>query len=193
MLNSYDIHRLLAIIARTVPHKAIRYILGATGEGGHQLHLNPAFQLSYIDYMFIANNEGVRAWLLSNRVLENPFDLLVYCHRRRLGRARLLRPSEDTTIFMEMPSPIGLCMWRDVMAFRPHEVMWELTPAQPMPWVKRQTTHRLVIQDQAVHHRLSLTPARDAKQAWEHYHPRLEIPANPPLFVYHSESNRYPK
>jgi len=58
-LNSYDIHRLSAIIARTVPHNAIRYILGATGEGCHQLRLHPAFQLSYIDYMFIKNDEGV--------------------------------------------------------------------------------------------------------------------------------------
>ena len=79
------------------------------------------------------------------------------------------------------------------MSFRPHEWMRELTPAQPMPWVKRQTTRRFFIQDQAVHHGLSLTPAGDAKQASEHHHPRLEIPANPPLFVYHSESNRYPK
>ena len=45
-LNSYDIHGLLAIIARTVPHNAICYILGATGEGRHQLGLNPALQLA---------------------------------------------------------------------------------------------------------------------------------------------------
>jgi len=80
-LNSYDIHGLSAIIARTVPYNAIRYILGATGEGRHQLRLHPAFQLSYIDYMFIENNEGVRAWLLSNPVLQDPLDLLLYCHR----------------------------------------------------------------------------------------------------------------
>jgi len=64
-----------------VPHNAIRYILGATGEGRHQLRLHPAFQLSYIDYMFIKNDEGLRAWLLSNPVLEDPLDLLVYCHQ----------------------------------------------------------------------------------------------------------------
>jgi len=62
-------------------HNAIRYILGATGEGRLQLCLHPAFQLSYIDYMFIENDEGVRAWLLSNPVFEDPLDLLVYCHR----------------------------------------------------------------------------------------------------------------
>jgi len=62
--NSYDIHGLSAIIARTVPHNAIRYILGATGEGRNQLRLHPAYQLSYIDYMFIEIDEGVGAWLL---------------------------------------------------------------------------------------------------------------------------------
>ena len=64
-----------------MPHNAIRYILGATGEGRHQLGLHPAFQLSYIDYMCIKNDEGVRAWLPSNPGLEDPLDLLVYCHR----------------------------------------------------------------------------------------------------------------
>ena len=66
---------------RTVPHKAILYILGANGQGCHQLRLHPAFQLSSIGYMLIENDEGVRAWLLSNPVLEDAFDLLVYCHR----------------------------------------------------------------------------------------------------------------
>ena len=34
-----------------------------------------------VDYVFIDSDKGVRAWLLSNPVLENPLDLLVYCHR----------------------------------------------------------------------------------------------------------------
>ena len=80
-LNSYDIRGLSAIISRTVPHNAIRYILGATGEGRQALRLHPGFQLSYIDYVFIENDQDVRAWLLSNPVLEDPLDLLVYCHR----------------------------------------------------------------------------------------------------------------
>ena len=61
---------------------AIRYILGATGEGRNELCLHPAFLLSYINYPFIENDEDIRAWLLSNPVLEDPLDLLVYCHRR---------------------------------------------------------------------------------------------------------------
>jgi len=81
-LNAYDIRGLSAIISRTVPHNAIRYILGATGEGRKELCLHPAFPLSYINYVFIENDEDVRAWLLSNPVLEDPLDLLVYCHRR---------------------------------------------------------------------------------------------------------------
>ena len=75
-LNSYNIYGLSAIIARTVPYNAIRYILGPTGEGRHRLCLHPAFQVSYIDYMLIENDEGVRAWRLSNPVLEDRLDLL---------------------------------------------------------------------------------------------------------------------
>jgi len=59
----------------------IRYILSATGEGQQQLRLHPGAQLFYIDYVFIENDEHVRAWLLLNPVLDDPLDLLVYCHR----------------------------------------------------------------------------------------------------------------
>jgi hypothetical protein len=34
-----------------------------------------------MNYVFIDDDEAVRAWLLSNPVLEDPLDLLVYCHR----------------------------------------------------------------------------------------------------------------
>jgi len=63
-----------------VPHNKIRYILGATCEGRQQLRVHPGAQLSYIDYVFIENDKDVRAWLLSNPVLDDPLDLLVYCH-----------------------------------------------------------------------------------------------------------------
>jgi len=69
----------------------IRYILGATGEGQQQLRLHPGAQLSYIDYFFIETDEDVRAWLLSNPVLDDPLDLLVYCHRPET-RGRLPTP-----------------------------------------------------------------------------------------------------
>jgi len=82
VLNAYNIRRLSAIISRTVTHKAIRYILTATGEGRKELCLHHGFPLSYINYIFIENDEDVRAWLLSNPVLQDPLDLLVYCHCR---------------------------------------------------------------------------------------------------------------
>jgi len=81
VLNAYDRRGLSAIISRTVLHNAICYILGTTGERRKELCLPPGFPLSYINYVFIENDEDVRAWLLSNPVLENPLDLLVYCHR----------------------------------------------------------------------------------------------------------------
>ena len=59
----------------------IRYILAATGEGRQQPGLHPGAQLSYIHYVFIENDKDVRAWLLSNAVLDHPLDLLVNCHR----------------------------------------------------------------------------------------------------------------
>ena len=90
-LNSYDIRSLLAIISRTVPHNMICYIFGATGEGRQKQCLHPGAQLSYIDYVFIENDEDVRAWLLSNAVLDDPLDLLVYCHRPET-RGRLPTP-----------------------------------------------------------------------------------------------------
>ena len=65
-----------------MPHNAIRYILGPAGEGRKELCLHPRFPLSYINYVLIENDKDVRAWLLSHPVLEDPLDLLVYCHRR---------------------------------------------------------------------------------------------------------------
>ena len=55
-LNSYDIRGLSAIIARTVPHNTVRYMLGATGHGRQQLRMHPGFQLSYIDYVLIESD-----------------------------------------------------------------------------------------------------------------------------------------
>jgi len=36
-----------------------------------------------MDYVFIDSDETVRAWLLSNPVLDDPLDLMVYCYRDR--------------------------------------------------------------------------------------------------------------
>jgi len=33
-----------------------------------------------MDYVFIAHDESVRAWLLSNPMVDNPLEHLVYCY-----------------------------------------------------------------------------------------------------------------
>jgi len=69
------------MITRSIRHETIRYILGATAEGRLLLRDYPKTPLSWINYVFIDDDEAVRAWLLSNPVLEDPLDLLIYCHR----------------------------------------------------------------------------------------------------------------
>jgi len=90
-LNSYDIRGLSAIIVRTVPQNAVRYIIGVTGDGRQQLGMHPGFQLSNIDYVFIRSDQDIRACLLSNPVLEDPLDLMVYCNRPA-SRERVATP-----------------------------------------------------------------------------------------------------
>jgi len=80
-LNSYDIRALSAMITGSIRDETIRYILGATGEGHRLLRDYPNTPLSWINYVFIDDDEVVRAWLLSNPVLEDPLDLSIYCHR----------------------------------------------------------------------------------------------------------------
>jgi len=69
------------MITRSIAHETIRDILGATGEGRRLLRHDPNTMLSWINYVFIDDDEAVRAWLLSNPVLEDPLDLLIYSHR----------------------------------------------------------------------------------------------------------------
>ena len=76
-LDSYDIRGMSAMIYRSVPHHGIRYGPGATGEGHRRLRRSPMRELDSIDYVFIASDETVRAWLVSNPVLDDPLDLLV--------------------------------------------------------------------------------------------------------------------
>jgi len=79
-LDSYDIHALSAIITRSIGHETIRFILGATNKERRLLEDYPNTPLSWINYVFIDSDEAVRAWLLSNPVLEDPLDLLIYSH-----------------------------------------------------------------------------------------------------------------
>jgi len=80
-LDSYDIRGLSAMISRNVPNDRIRYILGATGEGRRRLRRVPSEWVSCIDYVFIDSDETVRAWFLSNPVLDDPLDLMIYSYR----------------------------------------------------------------------------------------------------------------
>ena len=69
------------MIQRTIQETRIRYIVGATGEGRRQLRRSPMLPISWVEYVFIDSDETARAWLLSNPVLNDPLDLLVYCDR----------------------------------------------------------------------------------------------------------------
>ena len=69
------------MIRRCIRYDSIRYILGATSEGRRHLRNRPNARLFWINYVFIDNDEAVRAWLLSNPVLDDPLDLLIYCYR----------------------------------------------------------------------------------------------------------------
>jgi len=80
-LDSYDIRGLSAMITRSIRHETIWYILSATGKGRRLLQDYPNTPLSWINYVFIDDDEAVRAWLLSNPVLEDPLNLLIYCDR----------------------------------------------------------------------------------------------------------------
>jgi len=68
-LDAYDIHGLSVMITRSICYDTIQYILGPPGEGCRPLRDYPNKRLSWINELFIDDNEAVRAWLLSNPVL----------------------------------------------------------------------------------------------------------------------------
>jgi len=80
-LDCYDIRGQSAMISRNVRNDRIRYILGATGEGRRRLRRIPSERVHCIDYVFIESDETVKAWLLSNAVLDDLLDLMIYCYR----------------------------------------------------------------------------------------------------------------
>ena len=69
------------MIDRSIRRDTIRYILGATGEGRRLLRDNPKSPLLLLNYACIEDDEAVKTWLLSNLVLEDLLNLLIYCHR----------------------------------------------------------------------------------------------------------------
>ena len=82
-LDSYSIRGLSAMIYRSIQHHQIRYILGTMGKERRRLRRNPGGVLNNIDYIFMESDETVREGLLSNPVLDDPLDLLVYWYRDR--------------------------------------------------------------------------------------------------------------
>ena len=79
-LDSYDILGVSGMSTRSRRDETIGYLLGARGEGRRLLPDYPYTPLLWINYVFIDDDEAVRAWLLLNPVLEAPLDLLIYCH-----------------------------------------------------------------------------------------------------------------
>ena len=60
-LDSYDICGLSVMIARAIPHETIQYVFGATGEGPRLLQGYPNRPLSWINDVFIDDDDAVRA------------------------------------------------------------------------------------------------------------------------------------
>jgi len=82
-LDSYDICGLSEMIYRKIYHRQIRYIIGATSAGCAKLSTSPNDPLTLVDSICVYNDENVRTWLLSNSVLDDPLEPIVYCYRPR--------------------------------------------------------------------------------------------------------------
>jgi len=127
-LDSYNIRGISAMIYRSVPHDRIRYILGATSEGRRRLRRSPMRELDSMDYVFIDSDETVRAWLLSNPVLDDLLDLMVYCYRdrgserqetRALRRVDYLNQNDIRNWAHAPARPIGQMHLRELFDDRP--------------------------------------------------------------------------
>ena len=76
--DSYEIRGLSATIYRFVPHHRICYILSPRGAGRRRLCRGTMAELDSLDYVSINRDETIRASLLSNSILDDPLDLMVY-------------------------------------------------------------------------------------------------------------------
>jgi len=127
-LDSYDIRGMSVVIYRSVPHHRIRYIVGPTGEGCRRLRRSPMRELDIMDYVFIDSDETVRAWLLSNPVLDHPLNLMVYCYPDRgserqetlaLRRVDCLNQNDVRNGAHDPAQPIGQMHSRELFDDRP--------------------------------------------------------------------------
>jgi len=82
-LDSYDIRGLSAMLYSKIHQRRICYIIGATSKARAKLRTSPNDPLTFVGSIFSYNNEDVRTWHLSNSVLDDPLDLIVYCYRDR--------------------------------------------------------------------------------------------------------------
>jgi len=67
------------------------------------------------------NDEDIRAWLLSNPVLEDLLVLLLYCHRRYTADRVPTPPLRRHNYLPENAIAIGHGKQGHVLAFKPHE------------------------------------------------------------------------
>jgi len=131
-LDSYDIRGMSAMIYRSVPYHRICYILGATGEGRSRLRSSTMREFHSMDYVFIDSDETVGAWLLSNAMLDDPLDLMVYCYRdrgsgwqdtRAQRRVDYVNQNDVGNWAHDQAQPIGQMHSRQLFNDRPTE--WE--------------------------------------------------------------------
>jgi len=143
-----------------------------------------------IESLFLAD---IRAWLLSNPLLENPLDLWVYCHRRSTGDRVYTRPVRrhhylpKNAIANWPPQPRA----RTGIQARQKEDRPDPSPANARGNQANYSQLFLRVSNSSSFE--SPTQARDLKQSLYHHHPPLQIPLNPSIFVYPWLFNRYPK
>jgi len=187
-LDSYDIRGLSAMISRNVPNDRIRYILDATGEGRRRLRRVPSERVSSIDYVFIHSDETVRAWLLSNPVLDDPLDLMIYCYRDE-GDTRPATPSLRAHQYLHEDA---LADWADSAAghmgnmhYRAHMYRPDLiTEARIYQGItKMETPQVFPFQDHPARHLMSRTPGIRVRTAPGCRHPLSVTLLNLPWLV----------
>ena len=85
-------------------------------------------ELDSMDYVFIDSDETVRAWLLSNPVLDDPLDLMVYCYLDRgsewqdtpaLRRVDYLNQNDVRNWAHDLAKPIGQMHGPELLHDRP--------------------------------------------------------------------------
>ena len=187
------------MIDRSIRRDTIRYIRGATSKGRRLLRDYPNMPLTWLNYVFIEEDEAVRAWRLSNPLHEDPLDLLIYCH---LPNNVSREPTPGLRGHPYLP-PGSVDRWSNERYAR--EIlrggnliritdgqMRELIPGRLMKQVnrKREITLTLYLQHYPARHQMSLAPGMDARAALRCCHTPVEREWNPPRNVYPSPSNR---